>query len=71
MAARLLPDAALQALGRWWSGIGAEFADGEPGAHTVRYTPGRWAQSMTDRSDKQPCDASPGSGNCSPARRPT
>lgn len=44
MATRLLPDAALQALGRWWSGNSAEFADGTPGAHTVRYTPGRWAQ---------------------------
>lgn len=44
MAARLLPDAALQTLGRWWSGSSAEFADGTPGAHTVRYTPSRWAQ---------------------------
>jgi hypothetical protein len=44
MAAHLLPDAALQALGHWWSGNTAEFADGTPGAHTVRYTPGRWAQ---------------------------
>lgn len=27
-----------------WSGNTAEFADGTPGAHTVHYTPGRWAQ---------------------------
>ncbi len=39
MAARLLPADALQALGRWWSGNAAEFADGTPGAHTVRYAP--------------------------------
>ncbi|MGW0171814.1 8-oxoguanine DNA glycosylase OGG fold protein [Streptomyces sp. NPDC003343] len=44
MASRLLPDAALQALGRWWSEKTAEFADGTPGAHTVRYTPSRWAK---------------------------
>ncbi|MGI5274948.1 hypothetical protein [Streptomyces rochei] len=44
MAARLLPDAALQALGRWWDRNRAEFADGTPGAHAVRYTPSRWAQ---------------------------
>lgn len=44
MAARLLPDAALQALARWWSRSTTEFANGTPGGHTVRYTPGRWAQ---------------------------
>lgn len=44
MAARLLPDAALQALGRWWSENTAKFADGTPSTHTVRYTPSRWAQ---------------------------
>ncbi|MGW6755331.1 8-oxoguanine DNA glycosylase OGG fold protein [Streptomyces sp. NPDC055006] len=44
MAARLLPDAALQALGHWWSENTAKFTDGTPGAHTVRYTPSRWAQ---------------------------
>ncbi|MEU3854879.1 hypothetical protein [Streptomyces sp. NPDC029554] len=44
MAARPLPDAAVRELGRWWSGCGAEFADGTPGAHTVRYTPSRWTR---------------------------
>lgn len=44
MAASLLPDAALQTLGRWWSENASACADGTPGAHTVRYTPGRWAQ---------------------------
>ncbi|MFI1415695.1 hypothetical protein ACH4Y0_38125 [Streptomyces sp. NPDC020707] len=44
MAARLLPDAAVRALGRWWETNAAAYADGTPGAHTVRYTPGRWAQ---------------------------
>ncbi|MFC8360828.1 hypothetical protein ACFUIY_13250 [Streptomyces griseorubiginosus] len=43
MAARLLPGAALHVLGRWWSENAARFTDGTPGAHTVRYTPGRWA----------------------------
>ncbi|MFF5185712.1 hypothetical protein ACFY30_18370 [Streptomyces sp. NPDC000345] len=44
MAASLLPDAAVRALGRWWSENASAYADGTPGAHTVRYTPGRWAQ---------------------------
>ncbi|MET9914887.1 hypothetical protein ABZZ74_50935 [Streptomyces sp. NPDC006476] len=44
MAARLLPDVALEALGRWWSGNAVRLADGTPGAHTVRYSPSRWAQ---------------------------
>ncbi|WP_405914510.1 hypothetical protein [Streptomyces sp. NBC_00728] len=44
MAARLLPGAVVRALGRWWETNAAAYADGTPGAHTVRYTPGRWAQ---------------------------
>lgn len=44
MAGRLLPDAALAALGRWWTGNAMTYADATPGAHTVRYTPGRWAR---------------------------
>jgi hypothetical protein len=44
MATRLLPNAALQALSRWWSENEMRFADGTPGAHTVRYTPSRWVQ---------------------------
>ncbi|MEU0060169.1 hypothetical protein [Streptomyces sp. NPDC006334] len=44
MAASLLPDAAVRALGRWWSENASAYADGTPGAHTVRYTPGRWEQ---------------------------
>ncbi|MEU3976741.1 MULTISPECIES: hypothetical protein [Streptomyces] len=44
MAACLLPDAAVGALGRWWSENASVYADGTPGAHAVRYTPGRWAQ---------------------------
>lgn len=44
MAARLLPDAAVTALGRWWAENAATYADGTPGAHTICYTPSRWAQ---------------------------
>lgn len=44
MAASLLPDAAVRTLGRWWSENASACADGTPGTHTVRYTPGRWAQ---------------------------
>ncbi|MGP3941942.1 8-oxoguanine DNA glycosylase OGG fold protein [Streptomyces sp. 6N106] len=44
MTARLLSDAALKALGRWWNENAVRYADGTPGAHTVRYTPSRWAQ---------------------------
>lgn len=44
MAARLLPDAAVRALGRWRKANASTYADGTPSAHTVRYTPGRWAQ---------------------------
>jgi hypothetical protein len=44
MAARLLPDAAVTALGRWWKENAATYTDGTPGAHTIRYTPSRWAQ---------------------------
>ncbi|MER6126663.1 hypothetical protein ABT173_29440 [Streptomyces sp. NPDC001795] len=44
MATRLLPDAAVMALGRWWSENAGTYADGTPGAHTIRYTPSRWAQ---------------------------
>lgn len=43
-AARLLPDAAARALGRWWETNASTYADGTPGAPTVRYAPGRWAQ---------------------------
>ncbi|WP_037623056.1 hypothetical protein [Streptomyces aureus] len=44
MAARLLPDAAVRALGRWWETNASAYADRTPGAHSVRYTPSRWAQ---------------------------
>ncbi|MCQ9130288.1 hypothetical protein [Streptomyces hilarionis] len=44
MAASLLPDAAVWALGRWWNENASACADGTPGAHTVRCTPGRWTQ---------------------------
>ncbi|MFF7146266.1 hypothetical protein ACFZB5_34690 [Streptomyces nodosus] len=44
MATRLLPEAALQALGCWWNENATGYADGTPGAHTVRYTPSRWVQ---------------------------
>lgn len=44
MASRLLPDAAVRALGHWWNENAPAYADGTPGAHTVRYTPSRWAQ---------------------------
>ncbi|GAA3493912.1 hypothetical protein GCM10019016_010110 [Streptomyces prasinosporus] len=44
MAARLLPDAAVHALGHWWTEHAGVYADGTPGAHTVRYTPSRWAR---------------------------
>lgn len=44
MAAHLLPDAVVRALGSWWETNAAAYADGTPGAHTVSYTPGRWAQ---------------------------
>ncbi len=43
MSARLLPDAALEALGGWWGQNAVRLTDGTPGAHTVRYTPSRWA----------------------------
>ncbi|MFE9381351.1 hypothetical protein [Streptomyces sp. NPDC006855] len=39
-----LSDADVRALGRWWSVNASVYADGTPGAHAVRYTPGRWAQ---------------------------
>ncbi|MFE6129178.1 hypothetical protein ACFQ6Q_13045 [Streptomyces sp. NPDC056437] len=44
MAAHLLPDPVVRALGRWWETNASAYADGTPGAHTVRYTPSRWAQ---------------------------
>ncbi|MFE9859220.1 hypothetical protein [Streptomyces sp. NPDC005780] len=44
MAARLLPDPVVRALGQWWEVNASAYADGTPGAHTVRYTPSRWAQ---------------------------
>ncbi|MFE4444467.1 hypothetical protein [Streptomyces sp. NPDC056820] len=43
MAARLLPETALTALGRWWAEHGVAYADGTPGAHAVHYTPAQWA----------------------------
>lgn len=44
MTARLLPNGALKALGRWWNENAVRYSDGTPGAHTVRYTPSRWVQ---------------------------
>ncbi|MFE5844239.1 hypothetical protein ACFQ7N_21700 [Streptomyces niveus] len=44
MAAHLLPGPVVRALGGWWETNAAAYADGTPGAHTIRYTPGRWAQ---------------------------
>ncbi|MET9012628.1 hypothetical protein ABZX74_17145 [Streptomyces olivaceoviridis] len=44
LAARLLPDAAVTALGRWWAENAATYTDATPGAHTIRYTPSRWAR---------------------------
>jgi hypothetical protein len=44
MAARLLPGPVVRALGLWWDTHAAVYADGTPGAHAIRYTPGRWAQ---------------------------
>ncbi|GAB7111131.1 hypothetical protein JCM4814A_94500 [Streptomyces phaeofaciens JCM 4814] len=44
MAASPLPDAAVRALGRWWSENASAHADGTPATHTIRYTPNRWAQ---------------------------
>ncbi|WP_373303996.1 8-oxoguanine DNA glycosylase OGG fold protein [Streptomyces cinerochromogenes] len=38
-----MPDAALQARHRWWRENTVGYADGRPGAHTVRYAPSRWA----------------------------
>lgn len=43
MAARPLPDAVVRALERWWETNASAYADGTPGAHSVRYTPDRWA----------------------------
>ncbi len=47
MSARLMPDAALEALGGWWGQNAVRLTDGTPGAHTVRYTPSRWAHITT------------------------
>ncbi|MFF6836898.1 hypothetical protein ACFY84_34675 [Streptomyces sp. NPDC012438] len=44
MAARLLPDSVVRALGQWWEVNASAYPDGTPGAHTIRYTPSRWAQ---------------------------
>ncbi|MFD5519595.1 hypothetical protein [Streptomyces sp. NPDC127066] len=44
IAARLLPAPVVRALGRWWETNASAYADGTPGAHSVRYTPDRWAQ---------------------------
>ncbi|MEU6546476.1 hypothetical protein [Streptomyces sp. NPDC046859] len=42
MAARLLPGPVVRALDRWWETNAAAYADA-PGAHMIRYTPGRRA----------------------------
>ncbi|MFF0384333.1 hypothetical protein [Streptomyces sp. NPDC004286] len=57
MAARPLPDAVVRALGRWWEANASVYADGTPGAHTVRYTPGRWARSAPWPSALAPTSA--------------
>ncbi|SCK37979.1 hypothetical protein H180DRAFT_03202 [Streptomyces sp. WMMB 322] len=44
MAARLLPETALTALGRWWARNEVMYPEGTPGAHTISYVPARWAQ---------------------------
>ncbi|MFE5797107.1 hypothetical protein ACFQ8C_31645 [Streptomyces sp. NPDC056503] len=44
MAVCLLPDVALEVLGRWWDGNAVRLADGTPGVHVVRYRPSRWAR---------------------------
>ncbi|OIJ63436.1 hypothetical protein [Streptomyces mangrovisoli] len=44
MAARPLPAPVVRALGRWWETNASAYPDGTPGAHSVRYTPSRWAQ---------------------------
>ncbi|MYV50186.1 hypothetical protein [Streptomyces sp. SID2888] len=44
MAARGLPEEAVAALACWWSENADRYPDATPGAHTVRYTPARWAQ---------------------------
>ncbi|RZU46506.1 hypothetical protein EV284_1187 [Streptomyces sp. BK022] len=44
MAKHLLPDEVLRALARWWGQNAARLPDNTPGAHTVPYAPGRWAQ---------------------------
>lgn len=47
VSARLLPEAALEALGGWWGQNAVRLTDGTPSAHTVRYTPSRWAHITT------------------------
>ncbi|MFE0351821.1 8-oxoguanine DNA glycosylase OGG fold protein [Streptomyces griseoluteus] len=44
MAARGLPEQGVAALTRWSSENASRYPDARPGAHTVRYTPSRWAQ---------------------------
>ncbi|WP_405638638.1 hypothetical protein [Streptomyces uncialis] len=44
MAAGLLPAGGVAALVQWWGENSGRYADGTPGAHAVRYAPGRWAQ---------------------------
>ncbi|WSP77243.1 hypothetical protein OG324_51195 [Streptomyces sp. NBC_01236] len=44
MAVRLLPQAALKALGRWRAESKLTYPDGTPGTHAVRYAPVKWAQ---------------------------
>ncbi|MBY8882731.1 8-oxoguanine DNA glycosylase OGG fold protein [Actinacidiphila acidipaludis] len=58
MAVRLLPDAVVQALIRWWERNAHEFADGTPGMHTVRYTPARWVSVTPWPSALAPTSAS-------------
>ncbi|MFJ3640080.1 hypothetical protein ACIPRD_10040 [Streptomyces sp. NPDC090108] len=44
MAARGLPEEVVAALVHWWSENAGRYPDATPGAHTVHYTPARWAE---------------------------
>ncbi|MFK0173516.1 hypothetical protein ACIQU5_32515 [Streptomyces sp. NPDC090306] len=57
MATRLLSDEVAWALRLWWEANASTYADGTPGAHTVRYTPGRWAQITPWPSALEPASA--------------
>ncbi|MFG1812077.1 hypothetical protein [Streptomyces sp. NPDC049040] len=65
MAATRLPDPAVEALIGWWQTHAHTFADGTPGAHTVRYIPGRWAQISPWPQSLAPTD---GSGDAAVSR---